>query len=99
LPASQLLGGNAGSITHPVIEPYVLPVTPYEGFASGQQNDVPVLIGSNAEEGRAMVDVSKVKAATFGADLTAALGPLPPALIAAYPHASDAEECQARLDL
>jgi para-nitrobenzyl esterase len=99
LPAPQLLGGNAASITHPIIEPYVLPVAPYEVFASGQQNDVPVLIGSNAEEGRALVDVSKVKAATFAADLTAAFGPLPPALITAYPHASDAEACQARLDL
>ena len=99
LPASQLLGGNAGSVTHPVIEPYVLPAAPYEVFASGRQNDVPVLIGSNTEEARAMVDVSKVKAATFAAYLTAALGPLPPALVAAYPHASDAEACQARLDL
>jgi para-nitrobenzyl esterase len=99
LPAAQLLGGNAASITHPVIEPYVLPVAPYELFASGQQNDVPLLIGSNAEEGRSLVDVSKVKAATFAADLAAAFGPLPSALIAAYPHASDAEARQARLDL
>ena len=39
LPASQLTG-NAGGIVHPVIEPYVLPLSPYEAFASGQQNDV-----------------------------------------------------------
>lgn len=99
MPASQLLGGDAARITHPIIEPYVLPVAPYEVFASGKQNDVPVLIGSNAEEARSLVDVSTVKAATFAADLTASFGPLPPPLIAAYPHATDAEARQARLDL
>jgi para-nitrobenzyl esterase len=33
LPASQLTG-NAGGIVHAVIEPYVLPASPYEAFAS-----------------------------------------------------------------
>ncbi len=45
LPAS-LLTGNAGGIVHAVIEPYVLPLSPYEAFASGQQNDVPLLIAN-----------------------------------------------------
>jgi para-nitrobenzyl esterase len=99
LPASNLLAGTAASITHPVIEPYVLPVSPYDVFSAGQQNDVPVLIGSNAEEARALVDVSKVKASSFAADLAAAFGPLPPALISAYPYSTDSEARQARLDL
>ena len=99
VPAAQLLGGSAASITHPVIEPYVLPASPYEVFVSGRQNDVPILIGSNAEEARSLVDVAKVKADTFAADLTAAFGPLPPALTTAYPYSTDAEARQARLDL
>src|SRR5271170_2776025 len=86
LPAN-LLTGNAGGISHPVIEPYVLPVSPYEAFTSGQQNEVPVLLGSNAEEARALTDVSHVKAATFDSDLEHSFGRLPPALAAAYPHA------------
>jgi para-nitrobenzyl esterase len=103
LPAAKLLGGNAGSITHPIIEPYVLPLAPYEVFASGRQNDVPVLIGSNAEEARALVDVSNVKAATFKADLTHAFGPMLAPIIEAfpldvYPHATDPEARQARLE-
>jgi len=98
LPASQLTG-NAGGICHPVIEPYVLPLAPYEAFTSGQQNDVPLLIGSNAEEARSLVDVTGIKAATFDADLEQAFGALPPPLLAAYPHATDAEARQARLDL
>jgi para-nitrobenzyl esterase len=98
LPASQLTG-NAGGIVHPVIEPYVLPVSPYEAFTSGQQNDVPLLLGSNADEARALVDVSQVKAATFASDLEHSFGALPPPLIAAYPYATDQEAKQARLDL
>jgi para-nitrobenzyl esterase len=97
LPASKLTG-DGGGIVHPVIESYVLPVSPYEAFASGQQNDVPVLLGSNAEEARALTDVRNVKAATFDSDLEHSFGQLPPALAAAYPHATDQEAQQARLD-
>ena len=98
LPASRL-SGNAGGISHPVIEPYVLPVSPYEAFATGQQNDVPLLLGSNAEEARSLVDVTQVKAATFASDLEHSFGALPPPLISAYPHATDEQARQARLDL
>ena len=98
LPASQL-SGNAGGICHPVIEPYVLPVSPYEAFTSRQQNDVPLLIGSNAEEARSLVDVTQVKAATFDSDLEHSFGALPAPLVSAYPHATDQEARQARLDL
>jgi para-nitrobenzyl esterase len=97
--AADKLAGNAGGIVHPVIEPYVLPASPYEAFTSGRQNDVPLLLGSNAEEARALTDVSHVKAATFDKDLEQSFGQLPPALAAAYPHATDKEAQQARLDL
>jgi len=98
LPAARLTG-NANGIVHPVIEPYVLPASPYEAFASGTQNDVPLLLGSNAEEARSLTDVSKVKAATFDADVAQSFGQLPPALLAAYPHATDKEAQEARLGL
>jgi para-nitrobenzyl esterase len=98
LPAT-LLTGNAGGIVHPVIEPYVLPLSPYEAFTSGQQNDVPLLIGSNADEARALVNVSHVTAATFDSDLERSVGQLPPALVAAYPHATDEVAGQAQLGL
>ena len=98
LPASQLTGNAAGTV-HAVIEPYVLPASPYQAFASGTQNDVPLLIGSNADEARAMVDVSQETAATFSSDLERSVGQLPPALIAAYPHSTDEEARQAQLGL
>jgi para-nitrobenzyl esterase len=100
LPALALLGGaSAGGVTHPVIEPMVLPMSPYEAFVSGRQNDVPLLIGSNAEEARALTSVVDVKAATFDADIASSFGTLPPAIMAAYPHATDEQARTARLDL
>lgn len=99
LPAAELLAGKAGSVSHPVVEPYVLPAAPYEAFISGSYNDVPVLVGFNAEEGRAFVDVSRVEAATFAADIERGFGSLPSPLIDAYPHVNDAQARQSRLDL
>ena len=98
LPAAKL-SADSGGVSHPVIEPYVLPASPYEAFTTGQQNDVPLLIGSNAEEARALVDVTHVTAATFDSDIARSFGPLPPPLVAAYPHATDVEARQAQLDL
>ena len=100
LPASALLKGEAGRISHPVVEPYVMPRSPYEVFAAGEQNDAPILIGSNAEEGRSLItDLPTVTAATFEAGVTKQFGPLPPQLLAAYPHETDAQAVRARLDL
>ncbi len=98
-PAADLLEGTANSVSHPVIEPYVLPTGPYDALVSGSYNNVPILVGFNAEEARALVDVTRVKAATFAADIERSFGALPPPLIAAYPHATDAQAQQARLDL
>jgi para-nitrobenzyl esterase len=98
LPAAKLTG-NAGGIVHPVIEPYVLPASPYDAFIAGRQNDVPLLIGSNADEARALTDVSHVTAATFDKDLEKSVGALPPQLVAAYPHTTDEGARQAQLGL
>ena len=98
-PAADLLGGTAGHVSHPVIEPYVLPTTPYDALVSGSYNNVPILVGFNAEEARSLVDVAPVKAATFAADIERSFGSLPPPLMDAYPHATDAQARQARLDL
>lgn len=98
LSAEKILDGKLPSGAHPVIEPYVLPETPYDAFAAGRASDVPLLLGANADEARALVDVSNVKAATFEADIMKAFGPLPPQLFASYPHTTDDEARRARLD-
>jgi para-nitrobenzyl esterase len=98
-PAEELLtGGAAAHLSHPVIEPTVLPVAPYDAFVSDSYNQVPILVGFNADEARALVDVSHVHAATYAADIARSFGALPPALIDAYPHGTDAQATQARLD-
>ena len=98
LPGSKLLLGQAFKVSHPVIEPYALPLSPYDAFVAGRQAKIPVLVGWNAEEARALTDVSTAKAATFAADIRKAFGPLPSALIDAYPHADDAQAAQGRAD-
>jgi len=98
LPGPKLLLGQAFRVSHPVVEPYALPMAPYDAFVAGRQAKVPVLVGWNAEEARALTDLSTAKAATFTADIRKAFGPLPSALIDAYPHADDAQAVVARGD-
>ena len=99
LPASDFVKPGANRVAHPVLEPIVMPRSPYEVFARGEQNDVPILVGSNEEEARSLVtDLAGVTAANFNDGIAKAWGALPPQLLAAYPHATDAEAKQARLD-
>lgn len=98
LPANKLLEGKAADISHPVIDTYVLPWSPYEAFVSGRVRDVPVLLGSNADEARSLIpDLDSVRASTFEADITKRWGALPPQLLSAYPHATDDQAREARL--
>ena len=99
LPASDLLTGKVGALSHPVIEPYVLPESPYDAFAGGRQHDVSILIGSNADEARALVpDLNSITASSFSEGITKRWGPLPQQLLDAYPHTTDEEAVKARLD-
>lgn len=100
LPAADLLKGAAASVSHVVIDGYVLPEEPYGVFAAGRQNDVALLVGSNAEEARPFIDLGAVKAATFAAGLP---GFWPPPLrsadfLALYPHATDDQARRARVE-
>lgn len=95
--ADALLKGAFGPVSHPVIEPYLLPETPYDVFAAGRQSQMPILIGSNADEARSLTDPKDVKASTFAADIEKTFGALPPQLIEAYPHRTDEEARRARI--
>ena len=101
LPAADLLKGNALAGFHPIVEPYVMPATPYDVFAAGRQNDVPTLIGFNAEEARAFSSPNKVTAATF-VSAPPVWWPAPlrsPALLATFPHATDEEARRSWVEL
>ena len=98
LPTTELLKGKAGEISHPVINPYVLPLSPYDAFAAGLQNDAAILVGSNADEARSLItDLDTVTAAGFESGITNRWGALPTQLLAAYPHTTDEEARKARL--
>lgn len=100
VPSARLLTDrHASEVAHPVVGIPLLPLAPYDAFLAGRQNDVPLLVGSNAEEARSLTDVSHTRAATFDADIAGSFGPLPPAILAAYPHATDDAAREARLDL
>lgn len=98
LPADRLLGDQADRVTHPVIEPCVLPRAPWEVFAAHQQNRADLLVGYNAEEARSLSDIAGVRAASFAQDITRTFGPLPPPLLQAYSFATDTEARRARRD-
>jgi len=93
-----ILSANGSTISHPVIEPLVLPRPPHDVFSARQQAQVPLLLGVNADEARSLSDMSAVTSAGFRDDITRAFGPLPPLLLDAYPHATDTEAQQARAD-
>lgn len=96
LPAERLLASQ-GPVSHPVIEPVLLPRTPYDAYVMGSFNDVPLLLGSNEEEAHSLTDVRATTAKSYTHDIEEAWGALPPALIAAYPFATDAQARDARL--
>ncbi len=96
LSGEKLLGGRARSISHPVIEPRVLPLSPYEAYVAKKWRDVPVLVGANSEEGNSLANLAPVTAANFDAELKKAWGGLPPQLSQAYPYKTDAEAKAAR---
>lgn len=56
IPAVDLQKASGKICCWPVIDGYVLPDTVYNIYAAGKQNDVPVLIGYNADEGSLFAD-------------------------------------------
>ena len=47
-----------------------MPQSPYDAFVAGTQNDVPILVGSNANEARSLVDdLDTVTAANYTAGI------------------------------
>jgi para-nitrobenzyl esterase len=97
MPADKVNGAIGNS--HWIVDGYVLPDAPYAIFKAGHQNDVPLLVGTNADEGRPLMDGVTTSAATFDADLAKAFGPLPPVLTAAYEPKTDAGALAARANL
>jgi para-nitrobenzyl esterase len=95
LPAEAVL--KAGGELSPTLDGRVIAGNPYALYAAGRYNDVPVLIGTNADEGSLFVPGAK--AADYQARVRAGFGAWAEAILAAYPGATDAQALRSSRDL
>ena len=75
----------------PVVDGYVLPLSPRDAMAAGKINDVPTIAGANADEGGASPN-PKVSAAQFKTQAQR-YGDLTAEFLKDYPVATDADAC------
>ena len=92
--ADKLLAASERT-TRPNIDGWVLPDTIYNIFAAGKQNDVPVIVGANADEGTALRALGGADGITtvdgYRAQAHAAYGDLAEQYLEAYPVGDDAD--------
>ncbi|HEX5420242.1 MAG TPA: carboxylesterase family protein [Gammaproteobacteria bacterium] len=81
----------------PVFDGDVLPGDEYRLYEAGRFNDTPILVGTNSDEGNLFVRSSTTKA--FEAQVRSGYGEGAKGILAAYPHATDAEATRAAKDL
>jgi para-nitrobenzyl esterase len=55
VPPEELLSSSSQTTFPPNVDGWLLPKDVYSIFAEGKQNDVPLLVGSNADEGRSLL--------------------------------------------
>jgi len=93
LKALRALGGdtimNGDNNLRPIVDGAVLAQQPSETFAAGRQAAMPILVGSNADEGTAYPVV--MTPAAFAADAEKRYGAAAVRLLSLYPAATDAE--------
>jgi para-nitrobenzyl esterase len=103
LSAQQLMGDPTEAAYSPSVDGYVLPTDPYQRFAAGLQNDVPLLEGQNADEGTIFAATAGIPADTkehFVAAATSAFGaPNIDPFLQFYPAATDAQAQQSEVAL
>jgi para-nitrobenzyl esterase len=91
-PAEELLKASATSSFPPNVDGWMLPTDVYTIFASGKQNDVPLLAGSNADEGTSLSPwPANGSAAGFIAQIHARFGADADAFLKLYPAGNDEE--------
>jgi para-nitrobenzyl esterase len=82
----------------PVADGDVIPGDQYVLYSEGKFNDTPVLIGTNSDEG-ALFTPPGTTAAGFEKQVRGGYGERADAVLAAYPHATDAEAATAAKNL
>ncbi len=83
---------NDGLTYAPVVDGSLLPESPSAAFAAGRQHDIPLLLGSNADEGNLFLSMMDIgDAGDYAGWLGALFGPLAPDVLALYPAATESE--------
>jgi para-nitrobenzyl esterase len=101
LPAEKIQsapGAGEQGAFWPNFDGQVLPGDQYVLYEQGKFNDTPVLIGTNSNEGGLFVQ-GPVTPARFEQNVRAQYGASADALLAVYPHATDAEALQSSRDV
>jgi para-nitrobenzyl esterase len=92
IPGEQLLKIGIDEATRPPLDGYVLTQDAYQTFAQSQQNDVPLLIGNNADEGTALAPQgANLTAAMFSGGVRMRYGAMADQFLKLYPADSDAQ--------
>ncbi len=97
VPAEVLVDAQGQSVVQP-IDGYVLAGGGYELYQAGRFTDTPLLLGTNSDEGELLVPPGATPA-RFEAQIRAKYGSYAHAILALYPHATDAEAEQAARDV
>ena len=99
MPAEEMQkkGGGAIGSSWPVLDDYVIRDDQYKLYQRGHYNDVPVLIGTNSDEGALFV--FNTTADAFKKSVEADYGPYAQSILKAYPATDDSVALQSSRDL
>lgn len=92
IPADKVLAATRGFPRSfwPALDGHVIVGDEYELYRAGRFNDTPILIGTNSDEGAAFTG-PKATPASYEQQVRAAYGAKADVILAANPHATDAE--------
>jgi para-nitrobenzyl esterase len=92
LSAEELLNAGDTPIASAIVDGWVLPADVQTIFSQGKQNDVPLLVGSNADEGTTLAPQgAKVTSEVFIGQIRQRYGSQAEQFLKVYPAASDSE--------
>jgi para-nitrobenzyl esterase len=88
----EVLKAGNEQVVRPVVDGWVLPQDIYTIFAQGKQNDVPLLIGNNADEGTTLAPQgAMIKAAVYSDGVRQRYGNAADQFLKTYPSGTDDE--------
>ena len=91
-PAEEILKASNEQTIRQVVDGWILPEEIYTIFAEGKQNDVPLIVGYNADEGTALAPQGvNMKKELFIADAQQRYGNLAEKFLKVYPAGADEE--------